>query len=57
MYSGKAKDWLKHADFILFDLFALMAAFCAVYLTRVGSFRGLNTFLNLSVLLCFCLFH
>lgn len=57
MYSGKAKDWLKHADFILFDLFALMASFCAVYLVRKGSFEGLNTFLNLSVLLSFCLFH
>ncbi len=42
MYKRGAKGWLKHIDFILCDVIALMLAFVAAYLVRFGELRGFN---------------
>lgn len=36
MYSAKTKSWLKHADFIFFDMLSCQIAFVLAYMTRHG---------------------
>ena len=36
MYSRKTKSWLKHADFIIFDMLSCQIAFVLAYMTRHG---------------------
>lgn len=36
MYSAKTKGWMKHSDFIFFDILSLQLAFLLAYITRHG---------------------
>ena len=36
MYSTRTKSWLKHSDFIFFDILSLQLAFVLAYITRHG---------------------
>ena len=36
MYSARTKSWLKHADFIFFDMLSCQIAFVLAYMTRHG---------------------
>ena len=43
MYSAKTKSWMKHSDFIFFDILSLQLAFLLAYITRKGwGFAYLN---------------
>lgn len=51
MYSQKPQGWIKHADFILLDIFCLHVAFVLAYITRHGlqSPYAKDLYLNMAI--------
>ena len=45
MYRKNSKGWLKHIDFILFDMVCLQLAFLLAYLIKNGNAHLYNDFL------------